>query len=163
MPRGRRDRDRVRASLWFDGFRPISRDAFVRPAWPAAWAEARARQYAGLCIRGKLLEATPDFYTGYQDALDREAKQLASWIRERTKRIPSDADRVFAERLRVGGRVARLIGHDPRLPPELWGNRTGLQALRQAYVEFERCRCRRTVSTVVPTNPYTAAFARTTQ
>jgi len=51
--------------------------------------------------------------------LDREAHRLARLInsRPRSSRSPADA---FAARIKVGGSVARLIGHDPRLPKTLW-------------------------------------------
>jgi len=41
-------------------------------------------------------------------------------------------------RLTVGGRVARLVAHDPRLPREIWGRCTGFTDLVRAYGRFER-------------------------
>jgi hypothetical protein len=41
--------------------------------------------------------------------------------------------------LDVGGRVARLIAHDPRLPPTIWASRTGLRDLVRAHRRFETC------------------------
>ena len=68
--------------------------------------------------------------------LDREAHRLARLInsRPRSSRSPADA---FAARIKVGGSVARLIGHDPRLPKTLWGNRNGINALVRAFCRFE--------------------------
>src|SRR5262249_55206203 len=69
LPRTRRDRERLRAALWFDGFRPASLDVFVRPAWPLAWAENRATGYAaavgGVCLKGHFVAAPSDPGTLY--------------------------------------------------------------------------------------------------
>jgi hypothetical protein len=70
------------------------------------------------------------------DSLDREARQLARWISDR--RIPTGlGDDAFAARLKVGGLVARLVGHDPRLPPILWDGRNGMRELVRAFRRFE--------------------------
>jgi hypothetical protein len=39
----------------------------------------------------------------------------------------------------MGGRAARLVAHAPRLPPEIWEGRRGLQELRDAFQRFEAC------------------------
>ena len=140
-PQDRTNRKQMQASLWFDGFRAVSgsSDTYLRPAWPKQWAISRARLYPGTCTYGGLL--TP-FRQSKVDAmycldeLDREAKALAQWVRRRKTR-GSNAQ-AFAELLDVGGRVAHLIVHDPRLPPALWNNRTGLRELIRSYQEFER-------------------------
>ena len=54
------------------------------------------------------------------------------------RKTPSSNAHAFAELLDAGGRVARLIVHDPRLPPVLWNDRTGLRELIRSYQEFER-------------------------
>jgi DNA-binding transcriptional regulator PaaX len=139
--RGRREQ--LRASLWFDGFRPWAANTFVRPAWPERWALNRARQHlantGGLCARGTLVGAigVADVSAIYGlDSLDREARRLARWISHR--RIPKGSgDDAFAARLRVGGLVARLVGHDPRLPPVLWDGRNGMEELVRAFRRFE--------------------------
>lgn len=139
-PRNRTEREQLRTSLWFDGFRAVaeSSDTYLRPAWPKIWAIDRARQYPGTCTYGGLLEplgwAKLEAMYSLND-LDREANKLAHWIRER--KTPLSNARAFALRLDVGGRLARLIAHDPRLPPVLWNNRTGLRELVRAYHEFE--------------------------
>jgi hypothetical protein len=69
-------------------------------------------------------------------ALDRQARALTSWIRRQAS-IPATAERAFAMSLKAGGLVARLIGHDPRLPPELWGRHRGLRDLVRAYRRFD--------------------------
>ena len=143
MPSNRGSRERLRASLWFDGFRPWAPNTFVRPAWPKRWALSRARQHLantrGMCVRGTLVGAVSvtDVSTTYGlDSLNREARRLARWISDR--RIPtSSAAEAFAARLRIGGLVARLVGHDPRLPPALWGRRNGMQELARAFRRFE--------------------------
>jgi DNA-binding transcriptional regulator PaaX len=145
MPVGRGEREWLRASLGFDGFRctparcMLAPGAYLRPAWPRAWALERARRYPGVCVFGGLLEPLGFMLLDemYElDELDRQARKLATWIEAR--RIPGKAERAFAERMDVGGRVARLVSHDPRLPPVLWGRRTGLAALTEAYARYEK-------------------------
>jgi hypothetical protein len=131
----------MHASLWFDGFRavPGSRDTYLRPAWPKQWVISRARLYPGTCAYGGLLAplGEPKIDAMYcLDELDREAKALAGWVGRR--KAPRSNARAFAELLDVGGRVAHLIVHDPRLPRVLWNNRTGLRDLIRLYQEFER-------------------------
>jgi hypothetical protein len=128
--------------LWFDGFRPVSADVFVRPAWPLPWAEQRARYHLtgipGLCLRGDFVGGAGAITELYDlDELDAQASRLTNWIRRRTAgaRSPRAA---FAERLEVGGRMARFIGHDPRLPPVLWGKRHGMRCAAAAFHDFER-------------------------
>jgi hypothetical protein len=72
------------------------------------------------------------------DGLDHEAGRLARAITAKCAGTRSTAG-AFAARLDVGGRVARLIAHDPRLPPTIWASRTGLQDLVRAYQRFETC------------------------
>lgn len=144
MPSNRSYRERMRAALWFDGFRPWTFDAFVRPAWPSKWSTERARDYLrdglGVSLRGKLVQpmapgVVSELYR--LDELDRRARRLAKWIRRR--RIPIGGDgKAYAARLKVGGRVARLVGQDPRLPPELWGDRQGMRVLVGEFHRFER-------------------------
>jgi DNA-binding transcriptional regulator PaaX len=139
-PKNRKERESMRISLWFDGFRPVpgANDTYIRPGWPKDWAISRARVYPGACNYGTLLAplGRPKFDAMYSlDDMDREAKKLARWIQQR-KVPPSDA-RAFAALMDVGGRLARLIAHDPRLPPVLWGGRTGIGELLRAYHDFE--------------------------
>jgi len=143
-PSTRPERRALRQSLWFDGFRPAGVDAYVRPAWPEPWALERAQFYlagrSGLCIHGALLGALDvrRVASMYRlDALDREAGRLARRVSTRTRGDCSPAE-AFAARLDVGGRVARLVAHDPRLPQGIWGSRTGLRDLRRAYRQFEK-------------------------
>ncbi len=142
MPLNRSHRERLRASLWFDGFRPWAPGTFARPTWPEQWARGRSRHYLarapGLCVRGTLVGSVSPSVVGAMyalDALDREARRLARSIRN--KRIPNSLAAAFAARLTVGGLVAHLVGHDPRLPPALWGGRTGLRDLVRAFHRFE--------------------------
>lgn len=141
LPRNRSERERLRSALWFDGFRPISPDGFVRPAWPSAWAEMRVFEYTkrvpGLCIRGSFLKPVRDFASLYDlDGLDREAGRLAAAIARRTAKAKSPRT-AFVERMKVGGSVARLIGHAPRLPESLWGQRRGIFKMIEAFRQFE--------------------------
>ena len=143
MPANRAQRERLAAALWFDGFRPIAACTFVRPAWPKRWAIEKAKQYLapapGFCLRGGFVGTfrANEVSSMYGlDSLDREASRLARWIS--AKRIPKEsAAAAFAARLEVGGLVARLVGHDPRLPPAIWGGRTGMRALVRAFRRFE--------------------------
>jgi DNA-binding transcriptional regulator PaaX len=166
MPSSRSSRERIRAALWFDGFRPWTPDAFVRPAWPSKWAVERARDYLGdgrgFCLHGRLVEpiAPESVSLLYRlDDLDARARQLANWIRSRPipKSPPATA---YAARLRVGGRVARLVGEDPRLPPALWGHRHGMRDLVRAFQTFESSiapRARMFLDSVLQSDPRRSA------
>lgn len=142
FPARRSAKDKLKAALWFDGFRPWTNDTWIRPAWPKRWAMERANTYLeqspGLCLRGWLLKpmSMAQIARAYQlDALDREALKLALWIRQSAvPRLPAQA---FAERLRIGGMVARLVGHDPWLPAALCGRRIGMRKLLGEFHRFE--------------------------
>lgn len=137
----RSERDRLHFGLWFAGFRPIAPNIYLRPAWPLPWAEDEARRFSGaaggVCLRGAVLASPTDLNRLYDlDELDSEAAALASHIRRRI-RAGMSPRKAFIERMRVGGQAAPLIGHDPRLPAEIWGQRHGLRDLVQAFLEFE--------------------------
>jgi len=143
LPAGRRQRERLGASLWFDGFRPWAPGTFLRPAWPEGWALDRARHYLahapGFSLRGSFVESLNLRRVAalYElAALDRQARALATWIRGQGA-IRSSGEQAFAARLSVGGSVTRLVGHDPRLPRELWGRRSGMSDLVRAYGRFD--------------------------
>jgi len=141
LPQHRAEREGLRASLWFDGFRPVSPEVFVRPNWPLPWAGERFRAYLqalpGMCFQGQFLSPRPDVRQLYDlDGLDAQARSLANWIRRRKARAIFP-DSAFGERLNVGGRVARFIGHDPRLPPSVWGQRRGMAGVLHAFQKFE--------------------------
>jgi DNA-binding transcriptional regulator PaaX len=145
MPSNRGQRETLRASLWFDGFRPFAPSTFVRPAWPENWAQQKTREYLaivrGTSMRGKFvstIEMSNAIASYNLNPLDREATRLAAWIN--TRRIPSFGTNsaAFALRLKVGGLVARLVGHDPRLPPAIWSDRTGMSELIDAFRNFEK-------------------------
>jgi DNA-binding transcriptional regulator PaaX len=141
FPQRRGHRERLRASLWFDGWRPVGTGVFVRPAWPCPWAEDSARQYAthalGFCVRGVWVARPVELGALYDlRGLDSEARRLAAWIAQR--RISAKSPQAaFVERMNVGARVAQLIGHDPRLPPIIWGKRRGMQEMVDAFRRFE--------------------------
>jgi DNA-binding transcriptional regulator PaaX len=139
MPSERSARNRLRDALWFDGFRPWSDSTFLRPAWPTPWALLRAhaylRDFTGLCSQGELLGSVDVARVQriYELAsLDREARRLARQIAAIHVADRSSAD-AFATRLTIGGQVAQLVAHDPRLPPALSGSRTGLRDLVKTY------------------------------
>lgn len=141
LPKNRSQRDHLRASLWFDGFRSLDSNVFVRPAWPLPWAEEQARQnsvrWAGTCLRGGIVASPADFARLYDlDGLDSEARRLASRIRNRAV-SPMSPSKAFAERMRVGSEAVQLIAHDPRLPTAVWGRRRGMRQLAEAFTEFE--------------------------
>jgi DNA-binding transcriptional regulator PaaX len=143
MPRSRSERDRLRDALWFDGFRPWDPGTYLRPAWPAKWAldcaAAHLASRSGVCVHGVMLGTVDVTHVGrmYElDSLDRHARRLAGAITVKPQRIRSDSA-AFAARLDIGGRVARLVAHDPRLPPTLWNRRTGLRDMVKAYQRFE--------------------------
>ena len=136
-PSQRGPRSRLRASLWFDGWRPVAEEAVVRPAWPRRWAQDSARRHAGYCVRGASVAGEMDPAVLYDlDGLDRDARLLAAWIRRRTAGTGTSRE-AFVLRMEVGGRVARFISHDPRLPPAIWGRRRGLRDLAAAFRRFE--------------------------
>jgi phenylacetic acid degradation operon negative regulatory protein len=143
LPADRRRRERLTASLWFDGFRSWAPGTFLRPAWPERWALGRARHYLahapGFSLRGTFVETlnlrrVASLYE--LAALDRQARQLSGWIR-RQGAIQSTGERTFAARLKVGGLVTRLVAHDPRLPPELWGRWRGMRDLVRTFDRFD--------------------------
>jgi DNA-binding transcriptional regulator PaaX len=142
LPKHRSQRDHVRASLWFDGFRPLGNNIFARPAWPLPWAEEQARQYsaawAGTCLRGAVIASPADLADLYDlDGLDAEARTLAARIRKRKLSSLSPRN-AFAQQIRVGGEAVQLLAHDPRLPALLWGGRQALRELAEAFMEFEQ-------------------------
>jgi phenylacetic acid degradation operon negative regulatory protein len=143
LPRDRGQRERLRGSMWFNGWRPAAPDLVLRPAWPAAWTDASARQYAdyahGFALRGTFLSAPVKPQSLYDlDGLDSAARRLTAWIGRRI--VPPKSPRAaFVERMQVGGRMAQFIGHDPRLPPAVWAPRRGIEQLVASYRRFEEC------------------------
>ncbi len=141
MPARREERNQLRRSLAFDGFRSWNGFTFLRPLWPKAWAEERARWYLervpGLAITGPVLSGIPASRLYDLEALDREARKLARRLGKNRALARSPA-RAFKERLEMGGLVARLAGHDPRLPSSLWGKRTGMRELARELAGFEK-------------------------
>lgn len=135
----RSERERTQRRLRFDGFRPWGPRTFVRPAWPRAWALERARTHAGstgLVLVGRVEEGEAgELYE--LDGLDRRATSLAKRLLAAVARIRTPRA-ALAERLKQGEPVARLFAEDPHLPRELWGGRTGLRSLADAYARFER-------------------------
>jgi DNA-binding transcriptional regulator PaaX len=134
-------RARLRAALWFDGWRSTCPNVFVRPAWPDRQIRDSIDLYTqhtfGFCIRGAVVAAPLKLSTLYDlKALDVAAKQLATRINRRSPntRSPQTA---FVDRMKVGGRVAQFIGHDPRLPAEIWGQRRGMRDLVSAFHSYE--------------------------
>ncbi len=141
LPADRTSRERLRAELWLDGFRPCAPGTYLRPAWPMPWALDRARAIVptALCLVGKLagtirIRQVQKMYG--VDAFDRQARRLAGQIRAALRDAGNPAA-AFRARLHMGGLVARLVAHDPRLPPEIWEGRRGLQELRDAFRRFE--------------------------
>lgn len=142
MPSNRMERERLRALLWFDGFRFCGPGTFIRPAWPRQWARARAElllaRTPGLCVCGSPIGSMLDQVSALYglDVLDREAHRLARRI-AKTQTSVRTAAHGFAMRIRIGGLVARLVGHDPRLPMALWGRRNGMRELIGTFRKFE--------------------------
>jgi DNA-binding transcriptional regulator PaaX len=142
MPKDRKLRQQVRASLWFDGLHPWTPNTFIRPAWPQPWALNRGREYLARCgeigVCGGLVEPLKPAVVAVLyalDDLDREAHRLArSMSKQRAVHSPQDA---FAKRLKIGGLVARLAGHDPRLPAALWEGQSGMREVVKEYRRFE--------------------------
>jgi phenylacetic acid degradation operon negative regulatory protein len=137
----RSQRERLHSGLWFEGFRTVAPNVYVRPAWPSPWAEDVARRYAdavaGTCLRGVVLVSPGDLSGLYDlNALDSEAVALASRIR-RKARVNLGPKQAFVERIRIGGEVVQLVAHDPKLPDEIWGNRHGVRNLVKAFSDFE--------------------------
>jgi len=139
-PPDRRQRANLRAALWFDGWRAVCPNAFVRPAWPVENVEA-AQHYSrhgfGFCICGTFVAAPRDL-TGLYDlpGLDSEARRLTAWI-SRRRADATSARAAFVARMKVGARVAQFIGHDPLLPARVWGQRNGMRQMLSAYRSFE--------------------------
>ncbi len=143
MPRRRSDRDHLRMLLLLDGFRPLSPNTFVRPAWPERSALDRARSFLqlarGVCVRGAVIPSPtpPNLATMYDlNRLDRAAHNLARKLRN-WRFPPNSPANAFAVRLRAGGLFAHLIRYDPRLPAPIWRGRNGIRDLVRAYKNFE--------------------------
>jgi DNA-binding transcriptional regulator PaaX len=141
LPADRTRRDRLRGELWIDGFRPCAPGTYLRPAWPVPWAINRALAIAptALCLVGKLagtirLEQVQKMYG--LDAFDRQARRVAAQIRAELRDADEPAS-AFRARLHVGGLAARLVAHEPRLPPVIWQRRRGLEEVREAFRSFE--------------------------
>lgn len=138
MPTARGERDALRASLWFDGFRPWGREVWLRPAWPIPWALTKVERYVergGWCVRGAIvgtvsIASIRSLYA--VERLDREARNAASMISRKVRSLREDAD-AFAARHRLTAQVADIVARDPRLPAEIWPNPQGMTALRTAY------------------------------
>lgn len=130
------DRSEASAALWFDGFRPLAPGVHARPDWPRGWALDRARFHAGASGFSLTAKPSPESEERLEAlydlaALDAEACALAADLDAR--RRETDPARAFAARLAAGGDVARLLGHDPYLPAELWGEKRGFERLAAAY------------------------------
>jgi DNA-binding transcriptional regulator PaaX len=141
LPADRGERQRLRTLLWFDGFRPVSFDCFARPAWPQPWARNCIHTYTAggaFSIRGEIVSAPYRIESLYDlRGLDSEAKGLAAWlVRQQSDSVTPRA--AFLARMEAGGRVARLVGHDPRLPPAIWGKRRGMAEVIREYRKFEK-------------------------
>jgi hypothetical protein len=39
--------------------------------------------------------------------------------------------------MKIGGRVAQFIGHDPQVPQSFWGQRAGMRARCEDFRRFE--------------------------
>jgi len=138
----RAERLRLRSSLWFDGFRPCGLDTYLRPAWPRAWAVARAKALANAasaCVMGPLvgtlrLDQVRKLYR--LTFIDTQARRLARRIEAIGDRLGGPAD-AFKDRLTVGGLIVELVSHVPNLPSLVWGDLTGLHDLQSAYAHFE--------------------------
>jgi len=138
----RAERLRLRSRLWFDGFRPCGPDTYLRPAWPRAWAIARAKSLAGAtsaCVIGPLvgtlrLDQVRKLYR--LTLIDTQARRLACRIKAIGDRIDDPAN-AFKARLTVGGLMVELVSHVPNLPSRIWGDLTGLRDLHAAHSHFE--------------------------
>jgi DNA-binding transcriptional regulator PaaX len=145
LPRGlpRARRYRIDRQLRFDGFRPWDAHAYLRPAWPTDWTLSRARVHCGsvdaACVRGHLVapESASHVADAFRlDALDREARRMLDFVRRQERRVRSPAS-ALAARVAAGGRVARFMSKEPWLPPEIWGRRTAVRRLAEAFERLE--------------------------
>lgn len=140
LPSNRSERDLAAAGLWFDGWRCVRGGAFVRPDWPAPFARASAATHArdgGVWVAGSLSGVAPDEVAALYDldALDAEGVALSrDLVRRGRARSPQGA---FRNRIEAGGALARYLGHDPRLPEDVWGKRAGPDRVIAAWRAFE--------------------------
>lgn len=131
-PKERRSREQLRGALWFEGWRAIAPNVLVRPAWGTTIHGA-----AGVCMRGEFISQGIDPARLYDlEGLDSAATRLASWVERHAARTVSPRA-AFVARMKVGGRVAQFVGHDPKLPPAIWGQRDGMRALYESFRRFE--------------------------
>jgi len=138
----RPERERLKSSLWFDGFRPCAKDTVLRPAWPRTWAITRAESLTSslaACVIGPLV-GTLDLAQLRKlyrlTDMDARARRLTSRITAIGKKVDT-AEQAFVARLAVGGMMVELVSHVPRLPAEIWGPLSGLREARSAYSAFE--------------------------
>lgn len=139
----RAERLRLGSRLWFDGFRPCGPDTYLRPAWPRAWAAARAQglaSAASACVMGPLVgtvhlgQVRKIYRLPFMNA---QALRLARRIEVAGNRVDGPED-AFKARLMIGSQVVEFVSHVPNLPIAIWGDLTGLRDLRSAYSRFER-------------------------
>jgi DNA-binding transcriptional regulator PaaX len=138
MPGVRGEREALRSSLWFDGFRPWGREVWLRPAWPLPWAQTRVDHYiaqCGWCVRGTVvgtvnLDGIRALYA--VERLDREALDVASAVSQKIRTFREDGE-AFAARHRLTAQIVDVVARDPRLPVEIWHRQSGMTALRSAY------------------------------
>jgi DNA-binding transcriptional regulator PaaX len=135
---------RARRRLVFNGFRPVTRGTFARPAWPRSWALAIAEKHiqreGGAYVVGSLAgeQSKAACLRAYAlDKLERRALRVAERV-SRALATPPTGERALALRLKIGEEIARLFSLDPHLPPELWGGRDPLAELARAHARLER-------------------------
>lgn len=135
---------RTRRRLVFDGFRPVSRGAFARPAWPRPWAVARAEAHVerdgGAFVIGPLtgVRSREELLRAYaREKLARRAARIGKRVAGALA-TPPTGERALALRLKLGEEIARLFALDARLPPALWGGRDPLAELARAHARLER-------------------------
>jgi DNA-binding transcriptional regulator PaaX len=130
--KSRSAREHLRVTLSFAGWRAVGSDVLVRPAWGLA-----VENLPGLLMRGHFVSEGIDPSRLYDlDRLDSAARSLAARIERQTTR-PTSPKAAFVARMKIGGRVAQFIGHDPHLPPAIWGQRSGMQQVGESFRRFE--------------------------
>ena len=134
----------ARRRLRFDGFRPASRGAFARPAWPrehvVARADALIGREGGVYVIGALGgdSAMAECVRGYElEGLRRRVAVVRARV-ERVLSTPPTGARALALRLEIGEAIARLFSIDPHLPPSLWDGSDPFADLASLHARFER-------------------------
>lgn len=142
LPRTREDRERLRRALHFDGFRPTVGNAWIRPAWPEAVAQAAIMRHVEchgvVACKGPLIGALDIARTFRLDRAERAAARLSARIGRARRLLAAGGPRLVQTWLGLGGDAALFASEHPRLPIELLRDWPTMRTVLAAWNDFER-------------------------